>query len=189
MEFVVDGHAAFGNPTDPISAAAGQAITSACKHTSTHCISSHSQEHENMRDLADNLSRRRFLGSTTLLGIASTLLPNNAAGSASPIAKKPTVKKSSFRKRPALSDGAQSPRIVWTSTTCHGGNASCLSADGHPTFENPHGWTIKQMNDIYRRFIHPQAMAFTIKWMGLASYLKEGPYEIVRTRLENQTHS
>ncbi len=27
-----------------------------------------------MRDLADNLSRRRFLGSTTLLGIASTLL-------------------------------------------------------------------------------------------------------------------
>ena len=140
-----------------------------------------------MRDLADNLSRRRFLGSTTLLGIASTLLPNNAAGSASPIAKKPTVKKSSFRKRPALSDGAQSPRIVWTSTTCHGGNAPCLNADGRPTFDNPHRWTTEQMDDIYRRFLHPQAMAFNIKWMGLASYLKEGTYETVRNRLENQT--
>ena len=189
MEFVVDGHAAFGNPTDPISAAAGQAITSACKHASTHCISSHSQEHENMRNLAVNLSRRRFLGSTTLLGIASTLLPNKEIGRASPTAKKQTARKSSFRTRPTLSNDAESPRIVWTSTTCHGGNAPCLNADGHPTFENPHGWTIKQMDDIYRRFLHPRTMAYTVKWMGLASYMRNGPYETVRTRLEHQTHS
>ena len=188
VEFVVDGHAAFGNPTDPISAAAGQAMISACKHASTHCISSHSQEHKNMRKLITNLSRRRFLGSATLLGIASTLLPGKAAGAASPTARKRTATKDSIGKRALPSNRKDGPQIVWTSATCPGGNMPCLNADGHPTFENPHGWTIEQMDDIYGKFLRPRSMAFNIKWMGLASYMKEGPYATVRTRLESQTH-
>ena len=62
----------------------------------------------------------------------------------------------------------------------------CLNADGHPVFENPHGWTVEQMDDIYDRFLSPRAMAFNIKWMGLAEYMKEGPYATVRARLDRQ---
>ena len=140
-----------------------------------------------MRNRIANLSRRCFLGSATLLGLASTLLRGKAVQGMSPEAKKPRVGKDSFGTRGILSSREDSPRIVWTSTTCHGGKAPCLNADGHPTFDNPHRWTTDQMDDIYRRFLHPQAMAFNIKWMGLASYLKEGTYETVRNRLENQT--
>ncbi|MGI9466811.1 MAG: hypothetical protein ACR2OA_06795 [Rubripirellula sp.] len=141
-----------------------------------------------MRKLIANLSRRRFLGSATLLGIASTLLPGKAVRGGSPTAKKRTVTKDSTGKRTLPSNGKNGPQIVWTSVTCHGGNMPCLNADGHPTFANPHGWTTEQMDDIYGRFLRPRSMAFTVKWMGLAYYMKEGPYATVRTRLENQTH-
>ena len=76
------------------------------------------------------------------------------------------------------------PAIVWTSRKCTSGNMPCLNAKGHPVFDNPHGWTVEEMDDIYDRFLRPRAMAFNIKWMGLAQYMKEGPYTIVRTRME-----
>jgi len=141
-----------------------------------------------MRKLVANLSRRRFLGSATLLGTVSMLLPGTAGRSASPLAKKRTATKDSIGKPALSSNGKEGPQIVWTSATCHGGNMSCLNEDGHPTFENPHGWTIEQMDDIYGKFLRPRSMAFNIKWMGLAAYMQEGPYAAVRTRLEAQTH-
>ena len=142
-----------------------------------------------MRKLVANLSRRRFLGVATLLGIVSTLLPGKAAGGESPIAKKRIVTKDSIGKRMLPSNGKDGPQIVWTSATCHGGNMPCLNADGHPTFENPHGWTMEQMDDIYGKFLRARSMAFNIKWMGLASYMKEGPFTKVLTRLEKQAHT
>ncbi len=141
-----------------------------------------------MRKLTTNLSRRHFLGSATLLGTVSVLFSGKGVRGASPSAKKRTVTKHTIEKRSLISNRKAVPQIVWTSVTCHGANIPCLNADGHPTFENPHAWTIEQMDDLYSKFIHPRSMAFNIKWMGLVSYLKEGTYETVRTRLENQTH-
>jgi hypothetical protein len=82
---------------------------------------------------------------------------------------------------------SDAPEIVWTSQTCTNGNMPCLNEDGHPVFKNPHGWTTEQMDDIYDRFLYPRGMAFTIKWMGLAQYMKEGPYLRIRARLESQS--
>lgn len=141
-----------------------------------------------MRKLVVNLSRRRFLGSATLLGTVSMLLPGKAVHGASPTGKKLTATKDSVGKRTPPSYGINGPQIVWTSVTCRGGGMPCLNEDGHPTFGNPHGWTIEQMDDIYGKFLRPRSMAFNIKWMGLAAYMKEGPYATVRTRLETQTH-
>ena len=185
----LDGHAAFGNPTDPISAAAGQAMKSACKQLSIHCISSQSQEHNNMRTLLAKLSRRRFLGSTTLLGLVPTLFRKELVRGANPNAKKHPVTTDSPGNSVTNSNNTETQIIVWTSVTCHGAKMPCVNADGHPTFENPHGWTIRQMNEIYGKFLAPRNMAPNIKWMGLASYMKEGPFTKVLTRLEKQAHT
>ncbi|OUW82748.1 MAG: hypothetical protein CBD74_06710 [Saprospirales bacterium TMED214] len=185
---MADRYTAFGNHTDSISAAAGQAMSSACKHASIHCISSHLQDHENMRKLVANLTRRSFLRSATLLGTVSMLFRGKAVLGVRPTTEKPPLRKNSFRNPATLSNGSESSRITWTSATCDDGKMPCINADGHPTFENPYVWTIEQMDDIYCTFLHPRSMAYNIKWMGLASIMREGPYEKVRTRLENQTH-
>jgi hypothetical protein len=143
---------------------------------------------QNMRNTKISLNRRRFIGSTTLLGIASIFFPRVAVRGEIVLTKPRGARGLLMNDSAAHSSGKDGQRIVWTSTTCHGGNAPCLNADGHPTFDNPYGWTIEQMDDIYNRFLRPQSMTFTIKWMGLASYMKEGPYAAVRTQLESQIH-
>ncbi len=49
--------------------------------------------------------------------------------------------------------------------------------DGHPTFDNPHGWTEEQVTSFFDEAFKHKRMAFNIKWMGLAHYMKNETYE------------
>ena len=133
-----------------------------------------------------NSSRRRFLQSATLFGIGSILLPRESLRAECANETKPSRRTNSAEKSMRNLNSRKGPAIVWTSRKCTSGNMPCLNADSHPVFENPHGWTVEQMDDIYDRFLYPRAMAFNIKWMGLAEYMKEGPYTTVRARLDRQ---
>ncbi|MDA7915509.1 hypothetical protein N9B98_04520 [bacterium] len=44
------------------------------------------------------------------------------------------------------------------------------------------------MDEIDNKFLRPRSLTFTIKWMGSASYMKEGPYAAVQTQLESQIY-
>ena len=142
-----------------------------------------------MRTLLAKSSRRRFLGSTTLLGLVPTLFPDKLARGANPNATKCPATTDSHENSVTISNNTETQIIVWTSVTCHGAKMPCVNADGHPTFENPHGWTIRQMNEIYGKFLVPRNMAPNIKWMSLASHMKEGPFTKVLARLEKQAHA
>ncbi len=135
------------------------------------------------------LNRRRFFGSATLLGIGSKLLRWESVRAENHVVATAIATTSSAEESMRKSNRENAPKIVWTSATCRDGNMPCLNADGHPVFENPHAWTVEQIDDIYHRFLHPRAMAFNIKWMGLSQYMKEGPYTTVRTRLEGQNRN
>lgn len=49
--------------------------------------------------------------------------------------------------------------------------------DGHPTFENPHGWTEEQASSFFEEAFKHKNMALNIKWMGLSHYMKNETYE------------
>lgn len=157
-----------------------------CRFASTCSTSNHLTKHVSMCNHYPSSSRRRFLRSATVLGIGANLVPLEAIRAVSPNETKPIARRDLARKSLENSEEKNGLRIVWTSRTCTSGNMPCLNADGHPVFDNPHGWTVEEMNDIYDRFLRPRSMAFTIKWMGLSHHMKEGPYTTVRTRLEGQ---
>jgi hypothetical protein len=136
-----DEHAAIGNPTDPIQAAAGQAMISSCRFASTWFTSNHQKEHESMGYSFPGLSRRRFLGSTILFGMASKLLPKGSVQAESPRAVTPSVSTNSAQDTMSNSNDENGTKIVWTSANSRDGNMPYVNADGHPVFDNPHGWT------------------------------------------------
>lgn len=69
------------------------------------------------------------------------------------------------------------PELKLTTCKTDPNTCSAVGDDGHPVFKNPNNWTKEEMNSFYAEHLQPQSMAFNIKWMGLAHYMKAYTYE------------
>lgn len=46
-----------------------------------------------------------------------------------------------------------------------------------PSFDNPHGWTVEQVDELYELLSEKINAAWSIKLMGVSHHLKAGNYE------------
>ncbi len=70
---------------------------------------------------------------------------------------------------------------VYTESKC-----AAVNSEGHPTFNNPNGWTQAEMKNFYKKYLAPRSMAANIKWMGLAHHMKKGSYADEVARMDSK---
>ncbi len=59
-------------------------------------------------------------------------------------------------------------KIVFESFKDHTGSS--------PSFDNPHEWTLEELNELYRTLSETYSMAWNIKLMAVSHHLKSGDF-------------